>query len=140
MDECLGISVIATSREPLHLPGEIAWRVPSLRAPDPSEPIDAGRLISYESVQLFVARAQEAAPAFRLTSDNAPVVAHICHRLDGMPLAIELAAAQAAYLAPIQIATLLDDALTALGSRIRGTPDRQATLAATERCGNSAPS
>jgi predicted ATPase/DNA-binding SARP family transcriptional activator len=131
MNDCPGITVLTTSREPLHLPGEIEWRVPSLRLPDPSEPVDASRLISYESVQLFVARAQEAAPAFRLSSDNAPVVAHICHRLDGMPLAIELAAAQAAYLAPHQIAALLDDALTALASRIRGTPDRQATLAAT---------
>ena len=131
MNDCPGVTVLATSREPLHLPGEVAWRVPSLRLPDPSEPIDASRLIIYESVQLFVARAQEAAPTFRLTSDNAPVVAHICHRLDGMPLAIELAAAQSAYLTPRQIAALLDDALTTLASRIRGTPDRQATLAET---------
>jgi predicted ATPase/DNA-binding SARP family transcriptional activator len=131
MDDCPGMTVLATSREPLHLPGEVAWRVPSLRLPDPSEPIDASRLIIYESVQLFVARAQEAAGKFRLTSDNAPVVAHICHRLDGMPLAIELAAAQSAYLTPKQIAALLDDALTTLATRIRGTPDRQATLAET---------
>jgi predicted ATPase/DNA-binding SARP family transcriptional activator len=131
IQDCPGITVLATSREPLHLPGEVAWRVPSLRVPDPSEPIDSGRLMRYESVQLFVARAQEAAPAFRLTNDNAPIVAHICHRLDGMPLALELAAAQAAYLAPSQIAALLDDTLTALASRIRGTPDRQATLGAT---------
>ena len=131
MDDCPGITVLATSREPLHLPGEIAWRVPSLRVPDPSEPVDAARLIRYESVQLFVTRAQEAAPAFRLDNTNAPVIAHICYRLDGLPLAIELAAAQAAYLAPNQIASLLDDALTALTSRMRGTPDRQATLAAT---------
>ncbi|HEY6686979.1 MAG TPA: hypothetical protein VI094_12310 [Propionibacteriaceae bacterium] len=131
MNDCPGISILTTSREPLHLPGEIAWRVPSLRLPDQSDFVDASWLIKYESVQLFVARAQEAAQAFRLTDDNAPVVAHICHRLDGMPLAIELAAARAADLSPRQIAALLDDALTALGSRIRGTPDRQATLAAT---------
>jgi predicted ATPase/DNA-binding SARP family transcriptional activator len=131
IQECPGITVLATSREPLHLPGEVAWRVPSLRVPDPSEPIDSGRLMRYESVQLFVARAQEAAPAFRLDDDNARVVAHICQRLDGMPLAIELAAAQAAHRAPKQIAALLDHALTALASRIRDTPDRQATLAAT---------
>jgi len=128
MDDCPGITVLATSREPLHLPGEVAWRVPSLRAPDPSELIDASRLINYESVRLFVARAQEAAPAFRLSNDNAPTVARICHRLDGMPLAVELAAAQAAYLTLRQIAGLLDDSLTALASRIRGVPDRQATL------------
>jgi len=131
IQDCPGITVLATSREPLHLPGEVAWRVPSLRLPDPSEPIDSGRLMRYEAVQLFVTRAQEAAPAFRLDDDNARVVAHICQRLDGMPLAIELAAAQAAYRAPKQIAALLDDALTALASRIRDTPDRQATLAAT---------
>lgn len=131
IQDCPGITVLATSREPLHLPGEVAWRVPSLRVPDPSEPIDSGRLMRYESVQLFVARAQEAAPAFRLDDDNGRVVAHICQRLDGMPLAIELAAAQAAYRAPKQIAALLDHALTALASRIRDTPDRQATLAAT---------
>jgi len=128
MDDCPGITVLATSREPLHLPGEVAWRVPSLRAPDPSELIDASRLINYESVRLFVARAQEAAPDFRLSNDNAPTVARICHRLDGMPLAVELAAAQAAYLTLRQIAGLLDDSLTALASRIRGVPDRQATL------------
>jgi predicted ATPase/DNA-binding SARP family transcriptional activator len=131
IQDCPGITVLATSREPLHLPGEVAWRVPSLRVPDPSERIDSVRLMKYESVQLFVARAQEAAPAFRLDDDNARVVAHICQRLDGMPLAIELAAAQAAYRAPKQIAALLDHALTALASRIRDTPDRQATLAAT---------
>jgi predicted ATPase len=131
LQDCPGITVLATSREPLHLPGEVAWRVPSLRVPDPSEPIDSGRLMRYESVQLFVARAQEAAPAFRLSDANASIVSHICHRLDGMPLAIELAAAQAAYRAPKQIAALLDHALTALASRIRDTPDRQATLAAT---------
>jgi predicted ATPase/DNA-binding SARP family transcriptional activator len=131
IQDCPGISVLATSREPLHLPGEVAWRVPSLRVPDPSEPIDSDRLMRYESVQLFVARAQEAAPAFRLDDDNARVVAHVCQRLDGMPLAIELAAAQAAYRAPKQIAALLDHALTAVASRIRDTPDRQATLAAT---------
>ena len=131
VDDCPGITILATSREPLHLSGEVAWRVPSLRVPDPAEPINATHLIIYESVQLFVARAQEAAPAFRLSNDNAPTIAHICHRLDGMPLAIELAAAQAAYLAPNQIAALLDDALTALASRIRGIPDRQATLSAT---------
>jgi predicted ATPase/DNA-binding SARP family transcriptional activator len=130
MDDCPGITVLATSREPLHLPGEIAWRVPSLRLPGGSE-VDADRLMRYESVQLFVTRAREAAPAFRLDNTNAPVIAHICHRLDGLPLAIELAAAQAAYLAPKQIASLLDNALTALTSRLRGTPDRQATLAAT---------
>jgi predicted ATPase len=131
INDCPGITVLATSREPLHLPGEVAWRVPSLRVPDANEPIEASRLVIYESVQLFVARAQEAAPTFRLTNDNAAIVAHICHRLDGMPLAIELAAAQAAYLTPHQIAGLLDDALTALASRVRGTPDRQATLGAT---------
>lgn len=131
MKDCPGISVLATSREPLHLPGEVAWRVPSLRVPDPSEPIDSSRLMRYESAQLFVTRAQEAAPALHLDDANAPVVAHICQRLDGMPLAIELAAAQVAYLTLSQIAGLLDDALTALASRIRGVPDRQATLAAT---------
>ena len=131
IDECPGITVLTTSREALHLPGEVAWRVPSLRVPDPSEPVEAERLIRYESVLLFVTRAQEAAPAFRLDDTNAPIVARICHRLDGMPLAIELAAAQAAYLAPNQIATLLDDRLTGLASRSRGIPDRQTTLAAT---------
>jgi predicted ATPase/DNA-binding SARP family transcriptional activator len=131
IQDCPGITVLATSREPLHLPGEVAWRVPSLRVPDPSEQVDSGRLMRYESVQLFVTRAQEAAPRFQLDDDNARVVAHICQRLDGMPLAIELAAAQAAYRAPKQIAALLDDALIALASRIRDTPDRQATLAAT---------
>lgn len=131
VNDCPGIMVLATSREPIRLPGEVAWRVPSLRLPDPNEPIDASRSMIYESVQLFVARAQEAAPTFRLTDQNAPIIAHICDRLDGLPLAIELAAAQAAYMTPNQIAALLDDTLTALASHIRGVPDRQATLGAT---------
>ena len=84
-----------------------------------------------ESVQLFLERARNAAPGFRLDASTAPPVARICLRLDGMPLALELAASRIAHLAPAELAARLDDALGTLAARIRGVPDRQATLAAT---------
>jgi predicted ATPase/DNA-binding SARP family transcriptional activator/transcriptional regulator with XRE-family HTH domain len=128
---CPGVTVLATSREPFRMPGEVVWRVPSLELPDPRAAADPGRLARPESVQLFLERARDAAPGFRLDTSTAPAVARICLRLDGMPLALELAAARTAHLAPAELAARLDDALDTLAVRIRGVPDRQATLAAT---------
>jgi len=128
---CEGVTVLATGREPLRLPGEVVWRVPSLELPDLRLPADPARLARLDSVQLFVERAGNASPAFRLDSATALPVARICLRLDGMPLALELAASRIAHLAAAELADRLDDALATLAGRIRGVPDRQATLAAT---------
>ena len=131
LERCPGVIVLATSREPLRLPGEMVWRVPSLQLPDPPADADPAQLIRTESVQLFLERARDAAPGFRLDASTALPVARICRRLDGIPLALELAASRTAHLAPAELAARLDDALGTLTSHIRGVPDRQATLAAT---------
>jgi len=131
LERCAGVAVLATSREPLRLPGEVVWRVPSLELPDLRLPADPARLAGLDSVQLFLERAGNASPAFRLDSATALPVARICLRLDGMPLALELAASRIAHLAAAELATRLDDALATLAGRIHGVPDRQATLAAT---------
>jgi predicted ATPase/DNA-binding SARP family transcriptional activator len=131
LEGCPGVSVLATSREPLRLPGEVVWRVPSLQLPDPQGNADPARLVRTESVQLFLERARDSAPGFQLDASTALPVERICLRLDGMPLALELAASRTAHLAPAELAARLDDALGTLAARIRGVPDRQATLAAT---------
>lgn len=131
LTHCPGVKVLATSRETLHAYGERTWRVPSLALPDVLRlpaPAELGR---FPSVQLFVERAAEALPQFRLDQDNAAAIAQICFRLDGMPLALELAAARVRMLAPRQIAERLDDALTLLGQGVRHTITRQQTLLAT---------
>jgi predicted ATPase/DNA-binding SARP family transcriptional activator len=131
IERCAGVAVLVTSREPLRLPGEVVWRVPSLELPDLRLPADPARLARLDSVQLFLERAGDASPAFRLDSATALPVARICLRLDGIPLALELAASRIAHLAAAELAARLDDVLTALAGRINGVPDRQATLAAT---------
>jgi hypothetical protein len=131
LERCAGVAVLATSREPLRLPGEVVWRVPSLELPDLRLPADPARLARLDSVQLFLERAGNASPAFRLDSATALPVARICLRLDGIPLALELAASRIAHLAAAELAARLDDMLATLAGRIHGVPDRQATLAAT---------
>jgi predicted ATPase/DNA-binding SARP family transcriptional activator len=130
LERCAGVAVLATSREPLRLPGEVVWRVPSLELPDLRLPADPARLARLDSVQLFLERAVNASPAFRLDHATALPVARICLRLDGIPLALELAASRVAHLAAAELAARLDDALATLAGRIHGVPDRQATLAA----------
>jgi predicted ATPase/DNA-binding SARP family transcriptional activator/transcriptional regulator with XRE-family HTH domain len=131
LEGCPGVRVLATSREPFRIPGEVVWRVPSLELPDPQASADLAPLGRLESVQLFLERARNAAPGFQLDASTGPPVARICLRLDGMPLALELAASRLADLAPAELAARLDDALGTLAVRLRGVPDRQATLAAT---------
>ncbi|MFJ3310007.1 BTAD domain-containing putative transcriptional regulator [Streptomyces sp. NPDC086549] len=128
---CPGVAVLATSREPLRSYGERTFRVPSLGLPDPRRLPSVEELGRFASVRLFVERAADAAPGFRLTSGNAAAVAQICFRLDGMPLALELAAARVHVLAPRQIAERLDDALALLGQGSRHGVTRQETLLAT---------
>jgi predicted ATPase/DNA-binding SARP family transcriptional activator len=119
---CPGVAVLATSREPLHAPGEMTFRVPSLPVPD--DPADLQRA----SVRLFVDRAREVRPDFVLTEGNAAAVVEICRRLDGIPLALELAAARTSHLEAVEIAERLHEALSLLGRR--GQITRHATLRA----------
>src|SRR5262249_54564067 len=105
---CPDLRILATSRQPLRGVGEAAWRGPPLSVPEPDRLPSAEQLAQYEAVQLFVERAVDVLPAFRLTSKNALAVAQICRRLDGIPLAIELAAARVRVLPAEQVAQRLD--------------------------------
>jgi predicted ATPase/class 3 adenylate cyclase len=107
---CSQVRILATSREGLGVPGETLWRVPSLSIPEDIRHLPAPEeLVLYDAVHLFVDRAVATAPAFTVTSKNASAVAQVCQRLDGIPLAIELAAARVKVLAVEQIAARLDD-------------------------------
>jgi predicted ATPase/DNA-binding SARP family transcriptional activator len=128
---CPELSVLATSREPLHVPGELAWRVPSLSLPDPREELTEEDLLRCEAGRLFCERAAETAPGFDPGGENTKAIAEICVRLDGMPLALELAAARARVLSPVQIAERLGDALGLLAAGSRTALTRQQTLRAT---------
>jgi predicted ATPase/DNA-binding CsgD family transcriptional regulator len=124
-----GTTVLATSREPLAVEGEVTWRVPSLSLPPSAceAPEAVGR---YDAVRLFAERAAQADPDFRVSNQNAPAVAQICQRLDGIPLALELAAARVRSLTPERIAAALDDRFRLLAADRRGVAPRQKTLLA----------
>lgn len=128
---CPEINIVTTSREPLGLPGELVYRVPSLELPQLGTDIDLRELFRLEAVQLFMERAWLTAPSFKLNTRTAPSVAEICRRLDGIPLGLELAAARLAHFTVNELADRLGDALILLGERARGRLDRQQTLAAT---------
>jgi predicted ATPase/DNA-binding XRE family transcriptional regulator len=128
---CPGLRVLATSRSVLGLPSELTWRVPSLRLPAPATAYDLTTLAGVEAVQLFVERATFADPAFRLNAANAAAVVGICRWLDGIPLAIELAAARARVLAPAQMLARLEDASSLLTAGSQMAVARQRTLRAT---------
>lgn len=125
---CPEVRVLATSREPLSIPAESVLRVPPLSVPNPEEPNSPQSLPQFESVNLFVDRAVRARPDFVLTEGNCAYVAQICHRLDGVPLALELAAARLRTLSPRDLAERLEDkyALLTRGSRV--APTRHQTL------------
>jgi predicted ATPase/DNA-binding SARP family transcriptional activator len=114
---CPRLSILATSREALGVPSETAWLVPPM--------------VGAEAAQLFVERAQATSPSFAITNANAAAIAEICRRLDGIPLAIELAAARIRVLSPEQIAQRLDDAFRLLTSGSRTALARHRTLRAT---------
>ncbi len=128
---CPNMRVLATSRERLRVPGEVAWRVPPLSLPGADRDADIEALRGFEAVSLFCQRAVEAAPDFELDAGNSVAVAEICRRLDGMPLALELAAARSAALSPAQIVERLGDSLTLLRGGSRAALTRQQTLRAT---------
>lgn len=127
---CPHLQILATSREPLRISGEVTWRVPPLALPGAGPFPELESLAQVEAVALFLDRARARRPDFILTHQTAPSVAAICRRLDGLPLGIELAAAQVGALAPKQIAARLGDALRLLGGGSRTLP-RQETLRAT---------
>ncbi|AQA22749.1 NB-ARC domain protein [Rhodococcus sp. MTM3W5.2] len=125
---CPGLRVIATSREALGISGEATLRVPPLNAPAPDRQLDLGALPSYDAVTLFTERAAAVLPGFAVSEDNMAAVAGICHRLDGLPLPIELAAGRLAALSPEQILQRLTDRFTLLTRGGRTAPTRQQTL------------
>jgi predicted ATPase/DNA-binding CsgD family transcriptional regulator len=125
-----GLRVLATSRESLSVPGESVYRVPPLAAPDPGDLPPIERFGDYDAVRLFVERARLTRPDFALTDQNAAAVAQVCRRLDGIPLAIELAAARVRILAVEQIAARLDDRFRLLSGGSPAALPRQQTLAA----------
>ncbi|HEY9244536.1 MAG TPA: tetratricopeptide repeat protein [Streptosporangiaceae bacterium] len=128
---CPGVRIVATSQEPLRIPQEAVWQVAPLAVPPPGPPPGMAGLTSYEAVALFADRAAAARPGFAVTERNASAVATICRALDGVPLAIELAAARVTVLSAEQIAARLADRFTLLGPGDRTAPPRQRTLRAT---------
>jgi predicted ATPase len=117
-----------TSRTPLRVSGEREYAVAPMEVPDPRHMPSLEGLPRYGSIELFVQRARQTMPDFELTPDNAAAVADICYRLDGLPLAIELAAARMRILPPQEIVKRLDARLTFLTTRVRDVPERQRTL------------
>jgi predicted ATPase/class 3 adenylate cyclase len=125
------LRTMVTSRVVLSLRGEQEYAVPPLHVPDPQRlPLDLSALSAVEAVRLFTERAQAASPRFALTEQNAPVVAEITARLDGLPLAIELAATRTKVLTPEQILSRLKQRLSILTSGSQSLPKRQRTLRA----------
>jgi len=125
---CPKLKILATSREPLGITGEALYHVPSLALPHLQQVIE--KLLEYESVQLFEERARLVQENFSLTMENAPSIAQICHRLDGIPLAIELAAARVNLLSTEQIAARLNENFNLLTGGSRTTLPRHQTIRA----------
>jgi predicted ATPase/DNA-binding SARP family transcriptional activator len=127
---CPNLRVLTTSREALGITGETLWRVPSLSLPETEESIETEALLNYEAARLFVERARLIHPDFQLTQPNAQSLAQLCRRLDGIPLALELAAARAKVLSVEQMLLKLDDRFRLLTGGSRTAQPRQQTLRA----------
>jgi predicted ATPase/DNA-binding CsgD family transcriptional regulator len=125
---CPHLKVLATSRQALHLSGEQEYPVPPLELPDLENLPETGDLLKSPAVALFVARARAVKPDFRLTGESAEAAAGICHRLDGLPLAIELAAARVRLLPPQELLARLEQRLPLLTGGALDLPERQQTL------------
>jgi len=130
LSACPGLRVIATSREPLRVRGETVWRVPPLELPAAAGELAASDLAEHEAIRLFADRAAAVRPGFVLDAANSAPVLRLCRTLDGMPLAIELAAARVGTLSVEQIAARLRDRFQLLASGDRTAPVRQQTLRA----------
>ena len=124
----VGTRTLATSREALGVAGEVAWRLPSLRSAPPDTLLSVDALLDFPASRLFVERAQAIAPTFRLTPENTAAVALICHRLDGIPLALELAAARVGAMRVEQVAERLHDRFALLTRSRRTALQRHQTL------------
>ena len=131
LDSCPRVRILATSREALGVEGEARWLVPPLSMPERGRTPSSEQLEGYESVRLFVERARRRDPAFSLSPHNALTVAEVCRRLEGIPLAIELAAARAGTLSIEQILERLTDSLGRLTGGGRTAVPRQRTLKGT---------
>jgi predicted ATPase/class 3 adenylate cyclase len=125
---CQQLKVVVTSREVLHVRGEQEFAVPPLALPDPKRLPDLVALSQYEAFALFIQRAQAAKPVFEVTNANAAAIVEICIRLDGLPLAIELAAARIKLLPPQALLARLGQPLAVLTSGARDVPERHQTL------------
>ena len=128
--KCPDVHILASSREALNVAGEQAYYVPSLMLPDPKKTQTVESLSQFEAVRLFIERAQAVQPAFTITDTNAPAVAQVCWRLDGIPLALELAAARVRSLSADEINTRLDHRFRLLTGGSRTVLPRQQTLRA----------
>jgi predicted ATPase/DNA-binding SARP family transcriptional activator len=128
---CPALVMLATSREALGVEGELSWQVPPLSLPEVKSAPTASALASYDAVKLFEQRAQLVRPSFRITDENAAAVLIICQRLDGLPLAIELAAARMRILSATQLAERMDDIFAVLVGGARSAPPRHQALRAT---------
>lgn len=126
----LRVKALVTSRELLRITGEREYPIPLMRIPDPQQLPPLDEMIQYEAVQLFIDRAQAVKADFAVNEENAPAVAEICCRLDGLPLAIELTAARVRLLTPQKMLSQLNNQLKFLTSSMRDLPERQQTLRA----------
>ena len=125
---CPNLAVMSSSRSVLHVSGEQEFPVPPLGLPDPAHLPPLAQLSQFEAVALFIERARSVKPDFDVTNENAPAVAEICVRLDGLPLAIELAAARIRIFTPQSMLSRLENRLSLLAGGARDLPERQQTL------------
>jgi len=128
LSACPGLKAVVTSREALRLRGERQFPVPPLSLPDRSRVESVNQLVRYEAIRLFIERAQAAKPEFAVSDRNAYAIAEVCHRLDGLPLPIELAAARVTIFSPQALLVRLEHRLAVLTSGPRDLPARQQTL------------
>jgi predicted ATPase len=129
--QCPGVSILATSRQPLRIRGEVVYKLPTLPVPAPAEGLTAADAMRFASVQLLVQRASDTGGGYHLTDADAPAVAKICRRLDGLAMAIELAAARMTVLKPAEIAARLENAFRLLNTGGKSPLQRHQTLWAT---------
>ncbi|WP_431972369.1 protein kinase domain-containing protein [Nocardia sp. bgisy134] len=128
MRDCPNLRILVTTREPLDIAGEVVLQVPPLKVPDPDREPSLRGLARYDAVTLFADRASAVVPGLELSDDSKATVALICARLDGLPLAIELAAGRMRTMSPEQILQRLDDRYALLTRASRTAPSRQQTL------------
>jgi predicted ATPase len=128
LDACPAVKALVTSRTVLRVYGEHEFSVPPLALPEPDAPLSPGRLLDFPSIALFVQRATAVKPGFCLTAQNADAIVQICRRLDGLPLAIELAAARVKVLPPAGLLARIASRLELLTGGAQDLPERQRTL------------